>query len=57
MSGALPRQILPVQTAEGVLGPCHFEDQELRALFEGEELELMLFNFREVGLVLKEDLL
>jgi hypothetical protein len=57
VSGALPHQILPVQTAEGVLGPCRFEDQELRALFEGEELELMLFNFREVDLVMKEELL
>jgi hypothetical protein len=50
-----PRRILLAQTAEGVLGPCRFEEHELRVLFEGEELELMLFNFWEVGLVPKED--
>lgn len=32
-----------------------FGEQELRALFEGEELDLMLFNFWETGLIPKEE--
>jgi hypothetical protein len=30
-----------------------FEEGDLRALFDGEELRLMLFNFREAGLIPK----
>ena len=26
---------------------------ELRSLFEGEELRIMLFNYREIGIILK----
>ena len=26
---------------------------ELRSLFEGEELKIMLFNYREMGIILK----
>jgi hypothetical protein len=29
----------------------------MRNLFEGEELRMMLFNFREVGLILKAELM
>jgi hypothetical protein len=42
-------RILRTETYEGVLGPCRIEEQELRALFEGEELELILYNFREAS--------
>lgn len=35
-----PRRIVLAQTTEK-----GFEERELRALFEGEELDLMLFNF------------
>jgi hypothetical protein len=41
--------ILRTETYKGVLGPCRIEEQELRALFEGEELELILYNFREAS--------
>jgi hypothetical protein len=33
-------------------GPC-FEEGDLQALFYGEELKLMLFNFREASLIPK----
>jgi hypothetical protein len=33
-------------------GQC-FEEGDLRALFDGEELRLMLFNFWEASLILK----
>jgi hypothetical protein len=36
------------------IGPC-FEEGDLRALFDGEELKLMLFNFREASLILKAE--
>jgi hypothetical protein len=48
-------QILPVRMTSGVLGPCRFRELELRALFEDEELELILYNYREVGLIPKEE--
>ena len=35
-------------------GSC-FEEGDLRALFDGEELRLMLFNFREAGLIPKQE--
>jgi hypothetical protein len=35
-------------------GTCIGEG-DLRSLFEGEELRLMLFNFREVGLIPKAE--
>jgi hypothetical protein len=35
-------------------GSC-FGEGDLRALFDGEELRLMLFNFCEVGLIPKEE--
>jgi hypothetical protein len=50
-----PQRIVAAQAAGGVLRPCRIEGHELRALFEGEELELILFNFREAGLVPKEE--
>jgi hypothetical protein len=31
------------------------EEGDLQDLFEGEELRLMLFNFREAGLIPKEE--
>jgi hypothetical protein len=33
-------------------GSC-IREGDLRDLFDGEELRLMLFNFREAGLILK----
>jgi hypothetical protein len=45
-----PRRIVLGQTTEWGL-----EEQELRTLFKAEELELMLFNFREASLILKEE--
>lgn len=38
----------------GVLGHC-FGEPELRTLFEGEELDIILYNYREAGLVSKEE--
>ena len=35
-------------------GTCIGEG-DLRSLFEGEELRMMLFNFREAGLILKAE--
>jgi hypothetical protein len=32
-----------------------FEEGDLRALFDGEELKLMLFNFLEADLIPKEE--
>jgi hypothetical protein len=32
-----------------------FEEGDLWALFDGEELKLMLFNFREAGLIPKAE--
>jgi hypothetical protein len=32
-----------------------FEEGDLWALFDGEELRLMLFNFREAGLIAKQE--
>jgi hypothetical protein len=37
-------------------GTCIGEG-DLRSLFEGEELRLMLFNFREAGLISKAELM
>lgn len=45
-----PRRIVLAQTTEE-----GFEEPELRTLFKVEELELMLFNFREASLILKEE--
>jgi hypothetical protein len=36
------------------VGSC-FREGDLRALFDGEELRLMLFNFCEAGLILKQE--
>jgi hypothetical protein len=30
-------------------------EEDLRNLFEGEELKMMLFNYREVGIILKAE--
>lgn len=38
----------------GISDPCRIRELELRALFEGEELELMLFNYWEAALIPKE---
>jgi hypothetical protein len=35
-------------------GTC-FGEGDLRDLFEGEELRMMMFNFREAGLIPKEE--
>jgi hypothetical protein len=35
-------------------GSC-FGEGDLRAVFDGEELKLMLFNFREAGLIPKQE--
>jgi hypothetical protein len=35
-------------------GSC-IEEGDLRDLFEGEELSLMMFNFREASLITKEE--
>lgn len=48
-------RILRTETYEGVLGPCRIEEQELRALFEGEELELILYNYQEASLIPKDE--
>jgi hypothetical protein len=34
--------------------PC-FGEMELRSLFEREELRILLFNYRQHGLVVKEE--
>jgi hypothetical protein len=34
--------------------PCFHKDN-LRHLFEGKELELLLFSYRELGLIVKEE--
>lgn len=39
---------------EGVLNPCRIGDLLLRTLFEGEELDLISYNYREASLILKE---
>jgi hypothetical protein len=39
------RRMLLAKTTSEVLGPCCFGELELRALFEGEELELILYNY------------
>ena len=38
------------------VGSC-FGEGDLWALLDGEELRLMLFNFREAGLILKQELM
>jgi hypothetical protein len=57
-----PRPWERMRSKEGthqiILAPTtgqHFEEGDLRALFDGEELRLMLFNFREPGLILKAE--
>jgi hypothetical protein len=37
-----------------VAGSC-FREGDLRDLFDGEELRLMLFNFREAGFIPKQE--
>lgn len=43
-----------MRALSGIPDPCRIWELELRMLFEGEELELMLYNHREAGLILKE---
>jgi hypothetical protein len=43
-------RIIPAPTTE----QC-FEEGDLWALFDGEEIKLMLFNFWEAGLILKAE--
>jgi hypothetical protein len=47
VDGASKRELLssPVGASVG--------EGELRSLFEGEELRIMLFNYREMGIILK----
>jgi hypothetical protein len=45
-----PRRIVLALTTER-----GFEERDLRALFVGEELKLMLFNFWEARLILKAE--
>jgi hypothetical protein len=62
MSPLSPQERERSQSKEGprriVLAPTTergFEEQDLRALFDGEELTLMLFNFLEAGLIPKAE--
>jgi hypothetical protein len=48
-------RILSMETPDGVLGPCRIRERELRALLEGEELELILYKFWEHGIIPKEE--
>lgn len=43
------------RASSGVPNPCRIGELQLRLLFEGKELELMLYNFREAGLISKEE--
>jgi hypothetical protein len=47
-------RVLLTRASRGLLDPCCTRESELRALFEGEELVLMLYNYREAGLIPKE---
>jgi hypothetical protein len=47
VSGAGRQELLSLPTAEGV------GEGELRRLFAGEELRIMLFNYREMGIIPK----
>lgn len=49
-----PRQAAITGALSGVpTHPC-VSEMELRSLFEGEELRIMLFDYSELGLVAKE---
>jgi hypothetical protein len=47
VSGAGRQELLALPTVEGV------GERELRSLFAGEELRIMLFNYREMGIIPK----
>jgi hypothetical protein len=49
------RWMLLAKTTGEVLGPCCLGELELRALFEGEELELILYNYQEASLIPKDE--
>jgi hypothetical protein len=43
------------KTPGWVLSPYRIRELELRALFEGEQLKLIFYNYWEVGLISKEE--
>jgi hypothetical protein len=51
----VPHYVVLTGAWSGIPDHCHVEESELRTLFEGEELELMLYNYWEQGLIPKEE--
>jgi hypothetical protein len=47
VDGAGKQEVLSLPTGASI------GEGELRRLFEGEELRIMLFNYREMGIILK----
>lgn len=51
----VPRHVVLIGELSGIRDFSNDEESELRLLFEGEELELLLHNCREHGLITKEE--
>jgi hypothetical protein len=51
----VPRHVVLIGELSGIHDFSNDEESELGLLFEGEELELLLHNCREHGLITKEE--